>query len=380
MDFAFDDDQELLRETTRRYLEERHPIAALRPRLEAPRIFDRAVWREGAALGWTSMLVPEESGGGSVTDQPLVDLVAIAGELGRALHPGPVLETNVVADAIATRGTEAQRKESLDAIVRGDCVATWCASGDGSLAPEAIEVTARPQGQGLGLDGVARFVRDAHEADLLLVHAQAPSGPTMLLVPPDAAGLEVRVLTSLDLTRRFCEVSFTGVEVPAHAVLGEIGGAAPALERAQRIATVLQAAEAAGAAERSFETTLRYAKDRVQFGRAIGSFQAIKHRLADLLIALEGARAAAWYAALAVADDTAQRDEAVAIAGSEVRDAASFIAGESLQIHGGVGFTWEYDVHLFLRRAKTDQLLYGSPSWHRERLCRLVEAGVEEDA
>ena len=377
MDFAFNDDQELLRETTRRFLEERHPLGALRPNLERESTFDRAVWKDGAELGWTSMLIPEAHGGGSITEQPLVDLVAIAEELGRGLYPGPVLATNVVADAIATFGDDAQQKERLDAIVRGECVAAWCATGDGSAEAASIEVTATPQADGLKLDGVSRFVHDAHEADLLLVAVQAPAGPTLTLIPRDASGVTVRVLTGLDLTRRFCEVVFNGVEVAASAVVGGLGKAGPAIERAQRVATVLQAAESVGAAERNFETTVQYAKDRVQFGRPIGSFQAIKHRLADLLIAVEGARAAAWYAALAVADDAPDRDEAVAVAGSSVREAASFIAGEALQIHGGVGFTWEYDVHLFLRRAKADQFLLGDPAWHRERLCAVLDANIE---
>jgi alkylation response protein AidB-like acyl-CoA dehydrogenase len=161
-------------------------------------------------------------------------------------------------------------------------------------------------------------------------------------------------------------------------VLGPIGGAEAAIERGLRLATVLQAAEAVGAAQRLFETTLQHARDRVQFGRPIGSFQAIKHKLADLLIELEGARAAAHFAAMAVADDREDRDIAVAVAGSTVRDTAAQVAGEAVQIHGGVGFTWEYDVHLFLRRAKVDQLLLGDPAWHRERLCRLIDAGVPE--
>jgi alkylation response protein AidB-like acyl-CoA dehydrogenase len=329
MDFAFDEAQELLRETTRRFLEERHPIGALRANLETESIFDRDVWREGAELGWTSMLVPEEHDGGSVSEQPVVDLVGLAEELGRVLYPGPVLATNVVADAVASLGDEAQRKETLRAIARGDCVATWCASGDGASDPAAVEVEATATADGLRLDGVARYVHEAHNANLLLVTCNAAEGPTLVLVPRPDAGVGVRVLGALDLTRRFCEVTFESVEVPGYRVLGAVGGAASAVERAGRLATVLQAAEAVGAAERLFEVTVQYAKDRFQFGRAIGSFQAIKHRLADLLVEV-----------------------------------------------GGVGFTWEYDVHLFLRRAKVDQLLYGDPAWHRERLCSLVEASV----
>jgi alkylation response protein AidB-like acyl-CoA dehydrogenase len=377
MDFAFDEDQELLRSTARRFLEDRHPLDGMRPKLESELIFDRDVWREGAELGWTSMLIPEAHGGGSITEQPLVDLLVIAEEMGRVLYPGPFLATNVVADCVGTFGTEMQCKETLEAIATGNRVASWCFTADGSADLEAVEINAAETDGGLRLDGVARYVHEADNADVLLVTCNAPSGPTLALVPRSADGINVRVMGSIDLTRRFSEVTFESVEVPAEAVIGGAGQAGPAIERAQRLATVLQSAESVGAAERLFETTVQYAKDRVQFGRAIGSFQAIKHRLADLLIELEAARAAAWFAALAIADDREDRDEAVATAGSTVRDMASFAAGEALQIHGGVGFTWEYDVHLYLRRAKADQYLYGDPAWHRERLCQLVESAVE---
>ena len=378
MELGFDDDQELLRETTRRFLEERHPLAALRPRLEAESNFDRGVWEAGAELGWTSMLVPAEHDGGAVTDQPVVDLAGIAEELGRGLYPGPVLATNVVADAIGSFGDEHQGKEHLVPIAAGQCVAAWCLTGDGTPDLEAVAVTASADGDGLRLEGVARYVHDAHNADLLLVTCSAPAGPTLALVPLPDDRVTTRVLSSLDLTRRLCEVRFEGVAVPVHSVLGEVGAAGPAIERSLRLGVVLQSAEAVGAAQRVFESTVQHAKDRVQFGRPIGSFQAIKHKLANLLIEIEGARAASYFAALAVADDRDDRDIAVAAAGATVREAAALVAGEAVQIHGGVGFTWEYDVHLFLRRAKVDQLLLGDAAWHRERLCRLLEAQIPE--
>ena len=374
MRFAFGDDQELLRSTTRKFLESRHPIATTRSRIENDNTLDRDVWQEGAGLGWTAMLVPEEYDGGSVTDQPVVDLVALAEELGRELYPGPVLATNVVADAIAAAGTDEQRKEHLPAIAGGDCIATWCLTGDGSTDVASIDVSIdSTDPSALRLNGCARFVHDAHVADLVLVTARDGDGLSLLTVPTDTMGVATRVLGAIDLTRRFCEVRFDDVPVDASRFLGDRGLASESIERALRLATVLQAAEAVGAADHLLEMTVQYAKDRVQFGRAIGSFQAIKHRLADLLIEVEAARSAARYAALAVADSRDDRDEAVAVAGSYVREAFARVCGEALQIHGGIGFTWEHDVHLFLRRAKTDQLLYGEPSWHRERLVRIIE-------
>jgi len=374
MNFAYGEDQELLRSTTRRFLESTHPIDTVRIRLETPDTLDRPTWSEGTKLGWTAMLVAEEHGGGSVTDQPLVDMAALAEELGRQLYPGPVLPTNVVADAIGRAGSEDQRHEHLGPIARGESVATWCLSGDGTTDVGAVDVRLTPVGTGrVRLDGVARFVHDAHVCDLLLVTAIGDAGLSLVIVPADTSGVSSRLLRTIDLTRRFAEVRFDGVEVATAMIVGETGRAGSLVERALQIATVLQSAEAVGAAEHLLERTVQYTKDRLQFGRAIGGFQSVKHRLADLLVQLEAARAAARYAALAVADDRPDRDEAVAVAGSFVRDACAYLAGEALQIHGGIGFTWDHDVHLFVRRAKADQALYGEPSWHRERLTSIME-------
>jgi len=380
MQFAYSEEQDLLRSTIRRFLEQRHPLASQRRHLEEPVTFDREVWEEGAQIGWTALLAPASAGGGGVSDQPVVDVAAVAEELGRQLYPAPVLPANLAADILAREGDEEQRKRHLAPIVLGSVVPAWCASGDGTPSLDAVAVQTREVDGDLQLDGVARFVHDAHIADLLLVTCTSARGPSLVLVPRLALGVTTRPMVTLDLTRRFCEVHFDGVTVPADAVVGRLGGATEAVERAQQLATVIQAAEAVGAAERLYEMTVQYAKDRSQFGRPIGSFQAVKHRLADLFVELEAARAAARYAALALADDREDRDEAVAVAGSYVRDAAAHIAGEALQLHGGIGFTWEHDVHLFLRRAKTDQVLYGEPWWHRERLCALVDASVPVDA
>jgi alkylation response protein AidB-like acyl-CoA dehydrogenase len=374
MDFGFGEDQELLRSTTRRFLTEHQSLADVRRSMEEPDLFDPVVWRQGADLGWTAMLVPAEHEGGSVTGQPLVDLVVLAEELGRELNPGPFVPCNVSADAIARFGTEVQAKEHLPRLARGETTSAWCLSGDGSPEPSAVEVRASRSGDGWRLEGVARYVHAAADATLLLVTATGPeSGVVNLLVPRPSAGLTDRVLTGLDLTRRFAEVHFDGVTVPGAA---ELAGGWAVVERCLSVATVLQAAESVGAADHLFTATVEYAKKRVQFGRTIGSFQAIKHRLANLLIELEGMRAAAHYAALALGDGLPDADEAVATAGAYVDDAFAHLAGEAIQLHGGIGFTWEHDVHLFVRRAKVNQVLYGDGAWHRERLTRLVEAAT----
>jgi alkylation response protein AidB-like acyl-CoA dehydrogenase len=377
MDFGFGEDQELLRTTTRRFLTEHQSRAEIRRSLEEPELFDEAIWRQGADLGWTAMLVPAEYEGGSVTDQPLVDLIVLAEELGRELNSGPFLPSNVVADAITRFGTDVQAKEHLPRIARGEATCAWCLSGDGSPEQSAVEVHATRVDGGWRLSGMARYVHAAGDATLLLVTAKEAEGDDVvnLLVPRPTVGLSERAIAGLDLTRRFAEVRFDGVSVPGAAEL--VGGWA-VVERCLALATVLQAAESVGAADLVFTSTVEYLKKRVQFGRTIGSFQAIKHRLADLLLDLEGMRAAAHYAALALADGLPDATEAVATAGAYVDDTSAHLCGEALQLHGGIGFTWEHDIHLFVRRAKVNQVLYGDGAWHRERLVRMVEAGLRQ--
>ena len=370
MNFAFDESQELLRATTRRFLDKRHPLTKTRRTLEEPDVLDRDVWREGAALGWTSPLVPEANGGGSVTDQPLVDLVVVAEEMGRALYPGPYLTTNVVAAAIADTGSAAQQERFLPALASGELIGSWCFSDDGGCDPASVAVRATREGSAVRLDGVARFVPDAAVAGLLLVTAREGDELAQLLVPLPQEGVAVRVLRGLDLTRRLCEVRFDGARVGADARLG--ADAATSFERQLAIASVLLSAESVGLGDRLLEMTVEYAKTRVQFGRPIGSFQAIQHKLATMLLWLEGSRAAAHHAALAVEEGFADAAEAVSTAKSHVGDAIAALCGEALQIHGGIGFTWEHDMHLYLRRAKSNQVLFGDPAWHRERLCKLA--------
>jgi alkylation response protein AidB-like acyl-CoA dehydrogenase len=375
VDFGFGEDQELLRATTRRFLAEHQSLADIRRSIEAPDVFDADLWRQGAALGWTAMLIPTERGGGSITEQPLVDLVVLAEELGRTLHPGPFVPCNVVGGAVARFGTGAQAAESLPRLASGEATAAWCLSGDGSPGPSSVEVRAVPAGDGgWRLDGVARYVQAAEIASVLLVVAKDPDGAVIsFLVPSPSPGLSARTLSGLDVTRRFAEVRFEGVTVQsAHS----LSGGQDAVDYCVALATVLQSAESVGAADVLFEATVDYLKQRVQFGRTIGSFQAIKHRLANLLLRLEAMRAAAHYAALALGDDLDDSAEAVATAGAYVDDAFAFICGEALQLHGGIGFTWEHDVHLFTRRAKVNQVLYGDGAWHRERLVQLLEDAV----
>jgi alkylation response protein AidB-like acyl-CoA dehydrogenase len=386
MDFAFGEEQELLRATTRRYLAEHQSRADVRRVMEEEDPFDRELWRQAAELGWTAMLVPQEYGGGSVTEQPMVDLVALAEELGRELNPGPFVPTNVVTAAIARFGSQAQQATYLPGLATGESTAAWCLSVDGSPESTAIAVEATPERGGWRLDGVSRYVHGGGQASLLLVVASQPDGLVNLLVPRQVPGLSARTLSGLDLTRRFSELTFEGVVVPEgnelrdHRLLASPHKGRSVMTACLQVATILQAGESVGAAEVLFEETVEYLKRREQFGRTIASFQAIKHRLADLQIELEAMRVAAEYAALAYGEAFEDADLAVDTAGAYVDDAFAHLAGEALQLHGGIGFTWEHDVHLFVRRAKVNQVLYGDGAWHRDRLLTTTESAVLDRA
>ncbi|HUZ10973.1 MAG TPA: acyl-CoA dehydrogenase family protein [Acidimicrobiales bacterium] len=371
MDLGLSEDQELLRETTARFIQARCPLQTVRELSETDTGADAQYARQAAELGWFAMLVPEQDGGGSVSGRGVVDAAIVAVERGRYLQPSAFVPGNVVAWALGAQGNEDQRAKVLPAIVGGETVVTWAlADPSGSWEPGA-GVRVEERGGGFSLNGTKGLVQDAHLADWLLVTAGSEGSLTQFLVPGDAPGMKVTILDGLDLTRRFCTVDFTDVQVPASSVVGEAGGAAPAIERQLQIALVLALAESVGAMDRDFEVALDYAKVRTAFGRPIGSFQAVKHLLADTSLLLETSKALVAAAADAVQDRTDDTAEVVSMAKAFVGDSGIELAHNCFQTFGGIGFTWEHDQHLYLRRLTADADLYGDPSWHRERLCRV---------
>jgi alkylation response protein AidB-like acyl-CoA dehydrogenase len=369
------EDQQLLRETTRRFLDQRAPVASTRALIEDPVGFDRDIWRQGAELGWVSIFVPEACGGMAESASGAVDAAIVAEELGRVVFAGPFLPANVVAFALAARGSDSQREAVLPALAAGELIATWCFAGNGAASgTDASGVQAPSSGDGFVLDGVSGYVQDAHVADQLLVTAQAAAGTTQFLLPASTDGITVTPLDALDLGRRLSEVRFDSVAADASSVVGAVGGAAPDVERQLQLALALQCAETVGLVERAFEVTVEYAKDRVAFGRPIGSFQALKHRMADHAMWLEAARAITEHAARAVHTEAVDAGIATSIAKSHVGRSATEITRDCVQIHGGIGVTWEHDLHLYVRRAVSNEALWGTPAAHHERLCEL--AGV----
>jgi alkylation response protein AidB-like acyl-CoA dehydrogenase len=372
VELVLTDDQELFRATTRKFLASECALDDVRALELNPDGFDPAWWRQAAELGWTSMLVPEADGGGSLSGNGLLDLVLVAEEMGRMVSPGPLVPVNVVADAIARSGSPDQRAAILPGLVAGDIVATWAFAESGSRWDNSrLTTVASPSGDSFVLDGTKSPVEAGAQAQYILVTAQTDAGLVQLLVPSDAAGVTITPLEGLDLVRRFAEVRFEGVEVPGSAVVGA-GRAEADVERQLQVAVSLQCAETVGAIDRVFEMTLGYVGDRHSFGRSVSSYQAIKHRFADMKLWLEACHGTATAAARAAGQDTEDAAELVSAAKSYIGPRATDIVQDCVQMHGGIGVTWEHDIHLYLRRVTVNRTTYGSPTDHRERIAVLL--------
>ena len=369
-------DQELVRDTTRRFLSERAPLTEVRRLADDGAGYDRGYWRQGAELGWTAMLVPEEHGGGSLTGEGLLDLVLVAEEMGRLVSPGPLVPVNVVASALGAAGTPAQCTEVLPGLITGDTVAAWCLAEPGGAwgSTDDLAVTAEQTSAGWVLSGAKGPIEAAAGADHLLVVARTAGGPTQFLMPADTPGVTITALRSLDLVRRFAEVRFDRTEVPDGAVVGELGGAAADVERQLLVAIALQSAETVGVLDRTFAFTLEYAFDRYSFGRPLASYQALKHRFADLKMWLEACHATATGAADAVQAGTPDAGRLASVAAAYIGERSTAMVQDCVQLHGGIGITWEHDIHLYLRRATVNRETYGTPHQHRQRLAALLAA------
>ncbi len=375
MNFALDDDQQRLRETARSFLAAHAGSAAVRAVMATERGFDPALWKRIAGeLGWPAAIVPEEHGGLGLGQ---IELMVLMEAMGGALLCAPFFSTVcLAANALVVGGTPAQQAAWLPAIAAGTTTATVAhAEPTGRWDADGVTAIARADGGDVVLSGRKSFVVDGHTADLLLVAARAPSsqgteGVQLWLVPASTPGLERRVLGTMDETRRLAEVTLDGVRVPRSAALGDGAAGWAALATTLQLATVALAAEQVGGAERCVDLAVAYAGERVQFGRPIGSFQAIKHKCADMLMRVEAARSATYYAACAANEGGTDLAVAASLAKAYCSDAYFQCAADCLQVHGGVGFTWEYDVHLYFKRAKSSEALLGDAAYHRELVAR----------
>ena len=380
MQFVHSEDQRLIRDSARALLAGRAGPAQLRAALSEPGSYDRELWRAMVELGWTGLALPEDCGGAGLG---WVELCILQEEQGRFLVASPFFATSALAaPLIAASANATQRRALLTRIARGEVRIACALNGtDGRPPPEGISVSLETRAGGFTLRGVSDFVIHADSADLLLVlarapHAQGAEGISVVVIPAASAGVTIHPHVMLDLTRPMSRVELNGVIVEPQQILGEAGAAGTAIAEALDRARIALASEALGGAERVLEMTTAYVKERVQFGRPIGSFQAIKHRLADMMIEVEAAKSAAWYAACVADERPEELSEAAAIAKSYCCDAFFDCAANAIQLHGGTGFTWEHDVHLYFKRARATAMLLGSPAWQRERLVRHFASGA----
>jgi alkylation response protein AidB-like acyl-CoA dehydrogenase len=372
VDLELTDDQELFRETTAKFVERTCPLPTVRAWAEKePAGFPSDWWRQGAELGWTSLLVSEEDGGGSVSGHGLLDLTLVAETMGQWVSPGPLLPVNVVAAALSEFGTGAQRARYLPGLLSGVSIATWClAEPRHSGLPTGVTLEATKQGGGFVLSGKKGPAEAAAESAFFLVAAMVDGEATQFLVDAGAPGVTVTRAEGIDLVRRFAMVSFDQVVLGTEAVLGEVGGAAGQIERLFELATALQCASMVGVTDRVLTFTIEYSFDRYSFGRPLASYQALKHRFADMKLWTEASLATAAAAARAVDGRSEKAYELVSVAKSYIGDKAPAILQDCVQLHGGIGVTWDHDLHLYIRRVVQDRSLFGTPFDHRERIAQ----------
>ena len=364
MDFAFTSDQTLLKNSARAFLDEHCKPATVRLLWDDPRGESEAMWKEMAQLGWLGLSLPEEHGGSGLG---MVESAILLEELGRAAYPGPYWPTALVASAIVEAGSDAQKKRWLAAIATGDARATVALlDADLDWNPESIATRAEKTTTGWALTGVKRYVAWSHVADVLLVPARAPEGVSLFLVDPAAAGLTSSPVQSMDPGTRLAHLTLDRVPVRTDDAVGAAGSAVPRLLWLLRRGGAGAAAELLGASRRCLDMAVGYAKVREQFGQPIGSFQAIRHKCADMLLETENSHSAVYYAAWALDAGAEDAETAASIAKAYVGDASRKVCGEAIQVHGGIGFTWEYDLHMYFKRAKALEAQYGDAEYHRE--------------
>jgi alkylation response protein AidB-like acyl-CoA dehydrogenase len=379
MDIGFSEEQELLRDTARKFLDSACTTKFVRERMATAETVTPEFWARLAEQGWLGINFSEEDGGSGLG---LTDLVVLMEEMGRAAMPGPFLATVLLGGAaIREAGSTVQRREYLPRIAEGALKATLAATeANARWDASGITMNAQPLRGGVNLSGTKLFVPDAHLADIIVVAARTRDGSTMedgvslFVVPRDAAGLGVSLMPSIDETRKLCELRFDNVAVPQTALLGELHLGWRALARLYDSAAVALAAEMCGGAQRVMEMTVEYAKLREAFGKPIGSYQGVKHKCADMLVEVENAKSLTYYAAWAIDEGADDAPLAASMAKSYASDASRKVSNAGIQLHGGIGMTWEHDLHLYMKRAKASEVAFGDATWHRERVAQLIGA------
>jgi len=363
----------LFASTTQAFLQKEVPLSRVRELHSQGVSFQPAWWRRAADLGWTALLVPEELGGGSVSGDGVADLAMVAEQLGKTVAPGPLYPVSTVLAALVDSADPQSHAATIDALITGETVASWavCEPGQG-WAPCTPSTTATATESGYRIDGLKDRVEAGAQSDLLLVVAQADDGVRQFLVRTDASGVRVEPQQSIDLVKQYARVHFDGVAVERSAVVD--GNAADLIDRQSQIAQVLQCAEVVGILQTVFDFTVAWALDRHTFGRPLASYQALKHRFADMKMWLEACHATTAAAVTAISSRSPDANLSASIAKSYVGEMATDIIQDCVQLHGGIGVTWEHDLHLYLRRAALYRSMFGTPEEHNLRVYQLQEA------
>ncbi len=369
MNFAFSDEQEELRTVVRQFLDAKSPETAVREQMETEGGFDPEVWKQmGEQLGLQALTIPEEFGG---QGYGYVELIVVLEEMGRSLLCAPYFSTVVLAaNTLLQSGDDAAKAAHLPGIAAGETIATLAFTEPNGRWDEAgIEATATASGDGWSISGTKMYVLDGHTANLVIVAARTAAGVSLFAVDGGASGLTRTALATMDQTRKQAKLEFA--DVPA-TLIGADGGGWDVLSTVLDLAAVSLAAEQVGGAQKCLDMAVEYAKVRVQFGRPIGSFQAIKHKCADMLLEVESAKSAAYYAGWCASEMNDELPAVASLAKAYCSEAYFHAAAENIQIHGGIGFTWEHPAHLYFKRAKSSELLFGDPTYHRELLAQRI--------
>ena len=369
MNFAFTEEQDELRNTIRAFLEAKSPESAVRELMETEAGYDQAVWSQMAEqMGLQGLHIPEEYGGSGFS---YVELGIVLEEMGRRLLAAPFFSTVVLAaNALLQSGDDNAKKAHLPGIASGETIAALAfTEPSGKWDESGITMEATRSGDAYTLSGTKSFVIDGHTANLLIVAARTANGVSLFTVDGDATGITKTPLSTMDQTRKQAKLEFDST--PA-TLLGEEDNGWDVLSRVLDLAVVGLAAEQVGGAQFVLEMAVQYAKDRVQFGRPIGSFQAIKHKCADMLLEVESAKSAAYYALWCAAEMNDELPSVASLAKAYCSEAYFHATAENIQIHGGIGFTWEHPAHLYFKRAKSSELLFGDPTYHRELLAQRI--------
>ena len=369
MNFAFTEEQEELRKTVRQFLDAKSSEAAVREQMETEAGFDAAVWSQMAEqMGLQGLAIPEEFGGSGYS---YVELGIVLEEMGRALLCAPFFSSVVLAaNTLIQSGDDAAKAAHLPGIASGETIATLAfTEPSGKWDESGITMEASGAGDSWTLNGTKMFVLDGHTANLIIVAARTGKGVSLFTVAGDAAGLTRTALSTMDQTRKQAKLEFSNT--PA-TLLGAEGEGWNTLSTVLDLAAVGLAAEQVGGAQKVLEMAVDYAKVRVQFGRPIGSFQAIKHKCADMLLEVESAKSAAYYGMWCAAEMNDELPSVASLAKAYCSEAYFHATAENIQIHGGIGFTWEHPAHLYFKRAKSSELLFGDPTYHRELLAQRI--------